>query len=104
MRALAWLAEAAAVVAAGWIAVRLVGDALRERRQRRALASARWRRRIVPTADGKVRVEVAKEGVAEAIPVATLDPSSDSFDLERYEAEGRAEELVTGLNASEREP
>ena len=101
MRVLIYVLEVAAVVVVAWLAYRLVAAALEDRRERRALVAARWRRRVVPAPEGKVRVEVAKHGVAEAITVDTLDPTAEGFELARFEAEARADDLAASLNASD---
>ena len=48
-----------------------------------------------------MRVEVARRGDEHAIPVETLDPRTENFDVDVYEAEARADELATSLNAGE---
>ena len=55
----------------------------------------------MPLADGKIRVEVAKLGVENAILVETPDPRMQEFDVARYGAEARADDVATSLNASE---
>ena len=101
MRLLLYLAELLAAIGVVWVGVKAAGGALRRRRERRELEEARWKRRLVPLPDGRVRVEVAKRGVENAIPVETLDPQQEGFDVARFEAEARADDLALSLNASD---
>jgi hypothetical protein len=101
VRVLLYAAELAAVLALVWAGVRGVPALLRRRREQKALRGARWRRRVVPLEDGRIRVEVAKHGVGRAVPVETLDPTTDAFDVALYEAEARADELAISLNAGD---
>lgn len=101
MRVLVYAAELAAVVAVVWAAARGIPAVLRRRREQKALRESRWRRRVVPLEDGRVRVEVAKHGEERAVPVETLDPTAETFDVALYEAEARADELALSLNAGE---
>ena len=103
MRVLLYLAEIALAIAVGVVGVRAVAGALRQRREGRAAVEAKWKRRIVPLEDGRVRIEVAKAGVDKPIPVQTLNPQRDDFELARYEAEARADDLALSLNATEDE-
>ena len=102
MRALLYLAEIAAAVLVLWALVWAALRTLAGRRERRALTNARWARRVVPLEDGRVRIEVAKHGVEKAIPVQTLDPQREDFEVACYEAEARADDLATTMNASDR--
>ena len=101
MRLLLYLAELVAAVAILFVAVKAVRTALERRRERAALTAAEWEPRLVPTTDGHVRVEVAKAGVENPIPVETLDPSEADFLVARAEAQAKAEDLASDLNASE---
>lgn len=101
MRVLLYLAELAVVVLLAWAVYRTFRRLAERREEVRALSEARWKRRIVALDDGRVRVEVAKRGAEKAIPVQTLDPEAEGFEVAVYEAEARADDLALSLNAGE---
>ena len=103
MRALLYLIEVVVVIALAWAVYRAVVGYLTRRRDADALEQARWKRRLVALEDGRVRVEVARPGTDNTIPVQTLDPDADGFEIAVYEAEARADDLAISLNAGERD-
>ena len=103
MRVLVWAIELAIAVGVAWAAYRAFVGYLSRREAAQELESSRWKRRVIALDDGRVRVEVAKRGAEKAIPVQTLDPEAEGFDVAVYEAEARADDLAISLNAGETE-
>jgi hypothetical protein len=81
----------------GWLA----WWALSGWRGSRALRRARWAARVRSLENRRVAVEVARPGEATQV-VAELDPATDGFETELYEARARAENLAATLNAARR--